>query len=224
MKRSPAGFTILELLVTVTVISVLAAIAYQLHGDLRERALGVQCVSNLRTLGSAMMLFAQEHQGQLPTTTEAPYYPGPVFGTVAPKWGPTWAEYLVATYLNRNKTFLKCPSRPKEWSPAGYVGNYPDYGMNERLTDHQSGYRYGKRLNAISRPNQTILLADAARYSSGAAVGGFYRIYGPEDLHPRHSGSRVNVLFVDLHIENHLLNRSQVPKADEPLGINSFLP
>lgn len=67
------GFTLIELLATVAIIALLAAIAFPAIGNMRDRALEVDCTANLRQLGSALLQHAADHNGEFPTT-QASYW------------------------------------------------------------------------------------------------------------------------------------------------------
>ena len=54
------GFTLIELLVVVGIISILAAILFPVFASARARARDTVCVSNLRQIGMAMALYAQD--------------------------------------------------------------------------------------------------------------------------------------------------------------------
>lgn len=64
MRRA---FTLLELLVVVAIISLLAALAIPVARDYQEKARSASCVTNLRSLGSALNLYLAENNGVLPT-------------------------------------------------------------------------------------------------------------------------------------------------------------
>jgi prepilin-type N-terminal cleavage/methylation domain-containing protein/prepilin-type processing-associated H-X9-DG protein len=60
------GFTLLEILVVVAIIGLLVAILMPSLAKAREQAREAKCLSNLRTLAQAMIMYADDHQGRLP--------------------------------------------------------------------------------------------------------------------------------------------------------------
>lgn len=64
--RTAKGFTLLELLVTVTIISVLAAILLPALSRAREAGRRATCQANLMGIGVALRIYADEHGGLFP--------------------------------------------------------------------------------------------------------------------------------------------------------------
>jgi prepilin-type N-terminal cleavage/methylation domain-containing protein len=64
--RKRSGFTLIELLVVIAIIAILAAMLFPVLSSAKQRAWTVQCVSNLRQIGVAMKLFADENNGLYP--------------------------------------------------------------------------------------------------------------------------------------------------------------
>jgi prepilin-type N-terminal cleavage/methylation domain-containing protein/prepilin-type processing-associated H-X9-DG protein len=61
-----AAFTLVELLVVIGIIALLIAILLPSLNRAREAAKQVQCLSNMRSLGQATMMFASENNGRMP--------------------------------------------------------------------------------------------------------------------------------------------------------------
>jgi prepilin-type N-terminal cleavage/methylation domain-containing protein/prepilin-type processing-associated H-X9-DG protein len=69
MKASPRtrrGFTLIELLVVIAIIAILAAILFPVFAQARERARGISCVSNMKQMGTAMMMYVQDYDETFP--------------------------------------------------------------------------------------------------------------------------------------------------------------
>src|SRR5687767_4948897 len=63
------GFTLVELLVVIGIIALLVAILLPSLNKAREQANKAKCLSNLRSLGQAMVLYANDHKDRLPNST-----------------------------------------------------------------------------------------------------------------------------------------------------------
>src|SRR4051794_40268280 len=75
-----AGFSLIELLVVIGIIGVLLGILLPVMEKVRHKGYIDACASNLRQIGQAMQMYANENRGALPRTV---YVPGaaPTFGT-----------------------------------------------------------------------------------------------------------------------------------------------
>lgn len=61
------GFTLIELIVVVAVVTILAAIAFPVTSHVVQAAKASACISNLKSLGSALNLYLGDHNEILPT-------------------------------------------------------------------------------------------------------------------------------------------------------------
>jgi len=118
MKKK--GFTLIELLVVVAIIAILAAMLLPALTKARIRAGIASCMSNLRQIHLALMMYAEDYDGWLPNPSADYLHPGPNEYTTDPNTystgdvggisRPTRTESLVALipkYANP-KMFL-CP-------------------------------------------------------------------------------------------------------------------
>ncbi len=119
------GFTLIELLVVIAIIAILAAILFPVFSRAREAARKTSCASNLRQLGLASHMYAQDHDELLPCD----YY--------ACNSSTTHARLVgqILPYIN-NTQIMYCPSacRIQTWVPeivgteaniaAGNIGYY----------------------------------------------------------------------------------------------------
>jgi prepilin-type N-terminal cleavage/methylation domain-containing protein len=66
MRATRRAFTLVELLVVIGIIAVLVAILLPALTRARTQAKNVQCKSQLRNLGQALVLYANENKGRIP--------------------------------------------------------------------------------------------------------------------------------------------------------------
>jgi prepilin-type N-terminal cleavage/methylation domain-containing protein len=79
MKDSRRGFTLIELLVVIAIIAILAAILFPVFAAAREKARSISCLSNMRQMGTALMMYVQDYDKMYPQ--EHPSCPNPAVGT-----------------------------------------------------------------------------------------------------------------------------------------------
>src|SRR3989338_7041544 len=80
---SLTGFTLVELLVTITIISVLSALLLPVLGNAREKGREISCLNNLKQIGIAVELYTQDCDGWTPAVhSGAAPFAGLIYATL----------------------------------------------------------------------------------------------------------------------------------------------
>lgn len=95
------GFTIVELLVVIGIITVLVAIIMPSLQKARRSAVMLQCASNMRQIGAAVAGYAADNRGVLPFAAMKVTPPGG--GSHASMWCLSWDD-LISDYLGQKMT------------------------------------------------------------------------------------------------------------------------
>lgn len=139
MRRSLIGFTLIELLVVIAIIAILAAILFPVFARAREKARTASCQSNLRQIGTAMHMYAQDYDER---------FPGHGYDAIIQTVWP-----IVLLPYTKNQQIFHCPSGPSY--AHNHVPGGSDYGLNCRYL----GYR---ALATIADVAGTIMAADSS--------------------------------------------------------------
>lgn len=125
MSRGTKGFTLIELLVVIAIIAILAAILFPVFAKAREKARGASCLSNLKQMGLALLMYCQDYDGfipegghwgatTMPCQTYAPHYreangPAQPWDTNSPNTNIWSLADLLNPYV-KNWDIFHCPS------------------------------------------------------------------------------------------------------------------
>ncbi|NLO06330.1 MAG: DUF1559 domain-containing protein [candidate division WS1 bacterium] len=152
------GFTLIELLVVIAIIAILAAILFPVFARAREKARQTSCLSNMKQIGLAVLMYAQDYDERLPMQSHVAQS-SDVLELTRPEGNCFWWARLTP-YLN-NAQVLQCPSGRYGYI-YGQVGSSSvqinidvDYGWNYNFV-----YIQPVRLATIVEPASTIMLVE----------------------------------------------------------------
>lgn len=144
------AFTLIELLVAIAILAILAAILFPVFARAREKARQAVCGSNLRQIGMALVLYAQDCDECLPVAAldagsgNATYPDGTA--------GRYYLWHHQITPYAKNVQVFDCPSAPASSRYRGGYGSHNAYGGNQLI--------WQRALCVMNHPSELILVMD----------------------------------------------------------------
>lgn len=213
LYRAVASMSLVELLVTMSILALLAGMLLPALAMVRERGRTAACMSNLRQIGVAVQTYLDDHQETYPPCVDyVPWrgsdYPGGVAGLVNQK--PQDIQACFTNYsLATNSSVWVCPTAAKRYvypaQPAG-LGKFgmPDgWGYRNNITYRWNSLRtrstlsmtvdqanmnsYPRKYSSVKKLNQAALMWDLPDDLPS---------YNQQHLHQ----GKINCLFVDGHV------------------------
>ena len=199
-SNNQGGFTLIEILVVLAIITLLAALLFPVLGRVRENARRTTCMSNLKQIALACQTYLQDSDRRYPP-----------FPTIDD--GSTgWAWELQAQL--KNEAVFQCPS--EEFGALDEDGGFTDYWMNYNLT----GLFEGK----LQFTSSIVLFGDGKGDAVSYAIPSvFYYNWDPDAEYARRHFDGSNYAFADGHVK--WLKPSQLSLTANATGTNfTFVP
>ncbi|HEY9249047.1 MAG TPA: prepilin-type N-terminal cleavage/methylation domain-containing protein [Rariglobus sp.] len=163
-SRRRSAFTLVELLSVIAIIGVLAAILIPSVGRMRKAAQASNCVTGLRQVGAAVLLFAGENKGRAPVPNGASSNgAGHWHVQIAPYFGVEFADGLTADQKKTVKVGRPagCPLAPNYSSGSDIQGIGASYGWTAApIVVGMPLLQAGVVLNQIPNPGRTIMIGE----------------------------------------------------------------
>jgi prepilin-type N-terminal cleavage/methylation domain-containing protein/prepilin-type processing-associated H-X9-DG protein len=217
----PRGFTLVEILVVITISLVLAAIAFTMGPKMLKRGDAARSVQNMRQIGPLLLAYTTENNGRLPAPrADVPdgkggfnqlHWHETLMLQVYPNTNPD--ELRKEDWWVSNKPFLRNPLCTADTKPYPWAWWNPGYAINlqigENLGLSSGDWNPGKGgPQSLGIPLASI--PDPARTPIVATRGDWHFNFTPDQLKdpnltPFLVDGKMPILFVDGHVESMLL-------------------
>jgi prepilin-type N-terminal cleavage/methylation domain-containing protein/prepilin-type processing-associated H-X9-DG protein len=224
VNRSRRGFTMVEMLVVITIVAVLTSMLLPSLSEGKRQARALLCRNHLKQLGQAVVLYCEEYNGYMMPLAYQDDWP------VCYWWGTSarpmnYQKGFIYPFIDttsKPESVFECPEQPLgTYVPQG-PGKQPTstYGYNGYYLCppatpgwcYTIGFRPWRRLDDITRADQVFMFADTLIDWGGCAGNnclldpprifngaGWDKNEAPTTCF-RHNG-RANACFLDGHVE-----------------------
>jgi prepilin-type N-terminal cleavage/methylation domain-containing protein/prepilin-type processing-associated H-X9-DG protein len=158
--RHERGFTLIELLVVIAIIAILAAILFPVFAQARAKARQSACLSNMKQLGTGLMMYAQDYDETMPLNDYVGNGMAPLAGWRDPRAGDSWASGLYP-YV-KNLHIYVCPEAVHYPAP-GIVWRSPDKFEDGTVSYLMNYATRGRPIAAVPAPADLIFLHEGDR-------------------------------------------------------------
>lgn len=184
------AFTLIELMLVVSVIATLFSIAMPAVSGVRSMAQRTTCMSNLRQIGIAALAYAGDHEDRLPAARHA----SSLSGAESPAWFYRLPPYFDRRDVGNERTVFHCSVW--RYQPSGRFAHAipKSFKWNGRLRAAVNQPHY--RLGTWTNEHEVLLLADGIAGETGVGQWGHL---GPTTVDRNRHRGRVNQLACDGH-------------------------
>ena len=187
-------FTLIELLIVISIIAVLAEMIWQALNLFREKSRSISCLNSLKQLGTSSFIYSEDFKGWMPRAYES-------------SSNLFYAQRLIQEKYLPNTKVMVCPS----FMPYRFNGNYGmTYGARSRYDTNIFRnpvilYAGGIEYAQVSPALYPIYL-DSVR-QTGSSLAQHYHLTGGTSYvstdggvaNAAHAAKRVNMTFADGH-------------------------
>ena len=185
-RAAARGFTLVELLVVIGIITILVGILMPTLAKVRQAGNRTACRANLHDIGSRLQMYLTESKGRLPYVNTMPSVQPPINNYPA-------LVYVLAPYTHGPDAAYRCRddriTQPSPGSPDGYETYFDREGSSYQYSSMLASMYGGdsvtdKRIYARrGDPSKTVFVGE---YEA------FHDLIGANDA--------MNALFLDMHV------------------------
>ena len=198
------GFTLVEILVALAIITVFTAIAWPVFARVRNNGRRLTCSSNLMQIGQACMLYVADNNGNYPNISWTKAVDHQTVGS----WPDRLLPYVRTPAIFECPSAKNCPYEPDTTRNQRDTGEVDEFGS---FLTHGGGYdmnipdtwvRY-TRQSMATHPGSTISVLDGNGNDiapMNAASDDLQELESKGLKPSRHQGGS-NVLFLDWHVK-----------------------
>lgn len=163
------GFTLIELLVVIAIIAILAAILFPVFLRAKENGKQTQCKGNMRQIGSALLMYADDNSGRMPVMGTSGY-DNWIANAMERNALPNYAAALLK--YTKSKACFYCPTAapvPVPIYPGTNIGTIQiAVTPQSRISYMQNGVTLTKKMSACKHSSKTCVFRET-RFSSNSA-------------------------------------------------------
>jgi prepilin-type processing-associated H-X9-DG protein/prepilin-type N-terminal cleavage/methylation domain-containing protein len=199
--KEKQGFGLVELLVVIGIVAVMMALLFPSVIKMKERALNVKCIQNLKNIGASLSVYLAEHGCYPGANTES---------------GLTWYEAL-NDYMKDSRVSdasmisdaFRCPARGySDGAIVGYAYNYVGFGYDKTAIGGElppevwfARLYWKLRPASVENPAKKLVIGDSFEQGAGGGPSAMFFYQNSSLQATRHNGGG-NYLWADGHVEN----------------------